>query len=159
MCQIKHLDNMIVKPSSLNRAWQFRNRLGRMVKRRFNYLKHMMSSQKLNNETIPVNSSPLNAGDLLRVRSKEEIMKTLDAWNSLEGCVFTEEMWLYCGTTQRVFRRLNKFLDERDYLIKKCKNTVLLEGLFCSGTKDFGECDKSCFFFWKESWLEKLNDK
>jgi hypothetical protein len=27
-----------------------------------------------------------------------------------------EEMWPFCGTTQKVFKRVEKFLDERDYL-------------------------------------------
>jgi hypothetical protein len=28
----------------------------------------------------------------------------------------------------------------------------------CQGTKDFGRCDRSCFFFWREEWLEKLGE-
>jgi hypothetical protein len=70
-----------------------------------------------------------------------------------------EEMWPYCGTTHRVLKKVNRFLDERDYLMKKCKSTFLLDGAICSGTKDFGACDRSCFFFWKEAWLEKLDER
>ena len=69
-----------------------------------------------------------------------------------------EEMWPYCGTTQKVFKRVEKFLDERDYLLKKCRGIVILEGIFCEGTKDFGQCDRSCFFFWREEWLEKIDN-
>jgi hypothetical protein len=94
----------------------------------------------------------------VRIRSKEEIRATLDNWNQRRGCSFLDEMWPYCGTQQRVFKRVERFLDERDYLTKRCKGIVLLEGLICEGTKYFGPCDRSCFYFWREEWLEKMSD-
>jgi hypothetical protein len=51
---------------------------------------------------------------------------------------------------------MEKFLDERDYRVKKCKGIILLEGAICGGTAYFGRCDRACFFFWREEWLEKL---
>lgn len=98
----------------------------------------------------------LNPGDLVRVRSKDEIQATLDRWNQLKKCSFMEEMWKYCGTQQRIFRRVERFMDERAYLIKKSEGIVLLEGVMCNGTIDFGPCDRSCHFFWREEWLEKM---
>jgi hypothetical protein len=68
-----------------------------------------------------------------------------------------EEMWRHCGTTQRVYKRVERFMDERDYLVKRCKGIVILEGVMCEGTKDFGPCDRSCFYFWREEWLERLH--
>lgn len=100
----------------------------------------------------------LNAGDLVRVRSLEEIQATLDRWRSLKGCGFLEEMASYCGTTQRVLKRVERFIDERDYRQKKASGIVLLEGVLCSGTSTTGRCDRSCFFFWREEWLEKLDE-
>lgn len=90
------------------------------------------------------------------VRSAAEIQQTLDRWNSVKGCSFMEEMWPYCGTEQTVLKEVKRFLDERDYLIKKCSRIVILDGVMCQGTKDFGACDRSCFFFWREEWLEKV---
>jgi hypothetical protein len=98
-------------------------------------------------------SKRLNAGDLVRVRSREEIQATLDRWRSLKGCGFLGEMAVYCGTTQRVLKRVERFIDERDYRSKKASGIVLLEGVLCSGG---GNCDRACFFFWREEWLEKL---
>jgi hypothetical protein len=40
--------------------------------------------------------------------------------------------------------------------MKQCKGIVILENVFCQGTKDFGACDRTCFFFWREEWLEKI---
>lgn len=98
----------------------------------------------------------LQAGDRVRVRTTEEIKATLDRWNELKGCAFLSEMWQYCGTEQRVLVRMERFLDERDYKVKKCHGIVLLEGLMCTGTPVFGRCDRRCHFFWREEWLEKI---
>ena len=69
------------------------------------------------------------------------------------------EMSKYCDTTQRVLKRMERFVDERDYKVKKSNGIVLLEGLNCQGTTDFGRCDRNCFFFWREEWLEKTGGK
>ena len=105
---------------------------------------------------VPV-TTHLRAGDLVRVRSKEEVQASLNYWNELKGCGFLDGMWQYCGTTQRVLKPLERFLDERDYRVKTCKGIVLLEGLMCQGTVEFGRCDRSCLFFWREEWLEKID--
>jgi hypothetical protein len=102
-------------------------------------------------------SQRLEAGDLVRVRLKDEILSTLDRWQALKGCGFLEEMTEYCGTTQRVLKRVERFIDERDYRVKKARGIVLLEGVICSGTATTGRCDRACFFFWREEWLEKLD--
>jgi hypothetical protein len=96
------------------------------------------------------------AGDLVRIKSADAVRATLTNWNCLKGCTFVEEMWPYCGTTQRVMKRVQRFLDERDYHIKKTSGMVVLEGLICSGSVDFGRCDRCCFFFWREEWLERI---
>lgn len=103
-------------------------------------------------------SQRLNAGDLVRVRSRKEIQATLDRWRSLKGCGFLDEMAGYCGTNQRVLKRVERFIDERDYRLKKASGIVLLDGLLCSGTGTTGRCDRACFFFWREEWLEKLDE-
>jgi hypothetical protein len=103
--------------------------------------------------------SIIQAGDLVRVRSMEEIQATLNVWGISKGCMFMPgEMSPYCGTAQRVFKRMSRFVDERDYHVKKCNGIILLEGLHCQGTTDFGQCDRSCFFFWREEWLEKIDE-
>ena len=116
----------------------------------------MKESSKIEDKAIaPDSIGLLKPGDLVQVKSKAEIQATLNRWNQLKRCAFMEEMGPYCGTTQRVFKRVEKFLDERDYLMKKCKGIIILEGVYCEGTRDFGACDRSCFFFWREEWLKK----
>jgi hypothetical protein len=100
--------------------------------------------------------NPLNKGDMVRVRLKEEIMSTLDPFKELKGCAFLPEMHQYCSTEQRVFKVMERFMDERDYKLKKTRGLILLENNFCTGTPVFGKCDRSCFLFWREEWLEKI---
>ena len=41
-------------------------------------------------------------------------------------------------------------------LFQKSNGIVILENVICQGTIDFGKCDRSCFYFWREEWLEKI---
>jgi hypothetical protein len=149
-------------PESLEILWQRRNRIRRAVKRRWIYFRNFFSDI-IYSRTPPFGrvveseeTRGLKAGDRVMVRSAAEIQQTLDRWNSVKGCSFMEEMWPYCGTEQTVLKEVKRFLDERDYLIKKCSRIVILDGVMCQGTRDFGACDRSCFFFWREEWLEKV---
>jgi hypothetical protein len=99
---------------------------------------------------------PLNTGDLVKVRTRSEIDSTLDPFKELKGCAFLPEMYQYCGTQQRVLKSMQRFLDERDYRVKKVRGVILLENVICNGTPAFGACDRCCFFFWREEWLEKV---
>lgn len=100
----------------------------------------------------------LAAGDWVRIRPLEEIQATLDRWKELKGCAFIQDMWQYCGTDQQVLKPVERFLDERDYKVKKTRGLVLLKDLMCKGTPVFGTCDRSCHFFWRTEWLEKIQD-
>ena len=99
----------------------------------------------------------LNPGDKVLVRSTNQIQATLNCWNELKGCSFLPEMWKYCGTTQIVLKPVKRFVDERDCRVKKVKGICLLEGVMCQGFELYGACDRACFYFWREEWLEKLN--
>lgn len=156
-CQINSLGHISDRVSAINFIWQRIKKLRRTFKRRRDYIINFFQELQGKKQTPPANQTIIQPGDIVRVKSKKDIQSTLNRWNKLNGCAFMEEMWPYCGTQQRVFKRVNKFLDERDYLMKKCNNIVLLEGIICTGTKDFGPCDRSCFFFWRDEWLEKID--
>jgi hypothetical protein len=162
-CQIHSLNTIAEPIGKVEALLQRRRRLRRVVKRRWHYLKNLISEiigtkPEKAKEAPNSSGSSLQAGDRVRVRSRSEIQATLDRWNNLKGCGFMEEMWPYCDTEQVVLKRLKKFLDERDYLVKTVNGVVILEGLVCQGTKDYGICDRSCYYFWREEWLEKLNE-
>ena len=107
----------------------------------------------------PSMSIPLKPGEIIRVRSADEIKNTLNYTNELKRCAFMPEMYQYCGTTQRVFKSVRRFVDERDYKVKKSRGIVLLEGVNCEGTEFYGPCDRACYFFWREEWLERIEQE
>ncbi len=164
-CQVHCIQSMSEAIGTVGALRQRLNRLRRIVNRRWRYLFNLFSkfNRKISNtsfnEAKDSKAGNLNPGNWVRVRSEEEIRSNLNTWNQLKGCSFMEEMWPYCGTKQQVFKRVEKFLDERDYLMKRCKGIVLLEGVICEGTKDFGTCDRSCYYFWREEWLERLDEQ
>lgn len=164
-CQIECVKDISEPYGALNIVWQRARRLKRILKRRCRYLVNFLREAEHATGCAPRSDArrsivaALEPRDWVRVRSREEIQATLDRWNQLKGCAFMEEMWRHCGATHRIFRRVERFMDERDYLVKRCKGIVLLEGVMCEGTEDFGPCDRSCFYFWREEWLEKLHER
>lgn len=106
---------------------------------------------------VPLPVPELRDGDRVRVRSSEEIRASLNRFNELKGNAFLDNMWQYCGQEFRVLKVMERFLDERDYKVKKVSNLVLLENVICHGTTVFGQCDRCCHLFWRAEWLEKLD--
>jgi hypothetical protein len=100
----------------------------------------------------------LQPGDIVRVRTLKEIKATLNHWGQVKGCGFMQEMAEFCGTTQKVFKRMERFVDERDLQIKKSNGIIFLENVMCRGAKNFGDCDRACFHFWREEWIERINE-
>lgn len=162
-CQIMSLADLSATPSFFEIAWGKIKNLKCTFGRRIIYLQNFMMEVARKIKTQSDNSITqcatfvLSPGDLVRVKSEEEIRKTLDRWNKLKGCAIMDNMWQYCGSEQRVLKVVKQFLDERDYLLKKCKGVVILDGTTCDGTKWFGPCDRSCYYFWREEWLEKVD--
>ena len=105
---------------------------------------------------IAASTTKFQAGDWVHVLSREEIEATLDHWGALKGCSFMPEMWPYCDTTQRVLKPMDHFFDEREYKVRRTRGIVLLEGTICEGTALFGRCDRACFYFWRQEWMEKV---
>ncbi|RJP50453.1 MAG: hypothetical protein C4583_10605 [Anaerolineaceae bacterium] len=160
-CQLYSLKNIHQPLRRQDKLWQFRNRLKRIAKRRINYLSNVIGRMRKMNTlsaSVPEKRMGFQPGDRVCIKSREEIQRTLDNWNELKGCGFMDEMWQYCGTEQKVLKCVERFLDESDYRVKQVRGIYLLDGMVCHGTVDFGPCDRSCFFFWREEWLDKLNE-
>ena len=97
----------------------------------------------------------LKAGDLVEVRSKNEIRRTLNRKNRLAGLLFSEPMWKYCGKQFRVARVVDSIIDENSGDRKRIRDTYLLENVTCDGLAYRG-CPRRCFWFWKGAWLKPL---
>ena len=103
-----------------------------------------------------MSSSKYRSGDWVEIRTKEEILQTLDGNGRLDELPFMPSMLQYCGRRFRVFKRAHKTCDTvNDYKGRRMNNTVHLDGVRCDG-KAYGGCDAACLIFWKEAWLKKV---
>lgn len=101
----------------------------------------------------------LRAGDLVRVRPEEEILRTLDADGRLEGVPFMPEMLRFCGQEVRVRARAHKVCDTIDWQqFRRMDNAVHLAELRCDGSAH-GDCQAGCLLFWKEAWLRPVESR
>jgi hypothetical protein len=99
----------------------------------------------------------LRAGDWVEVRSKEEILRTLDKMGQMEGLPFMPQMFEYCGQRFRIFKRAHKTCDTVNGTGgRRLVNGVHLE-LRCDG-EGYGGCQAACLIFWKEAWLKPVNE-
>lgn len=114
------------------------------------------------NEPTPAPESPLNLqpGELVRVKSHREILKTLNKANKNRGLYFDAEMVPFCGGTYRVLKRVNKILDEKTGKMTSIKNeSIILENVFCQSR--YSDCRMFCpraiYPYWREIWLERVS--
>ena len=101
----------------------------------------------------------LRAGELVEIRSLEEILATLDSRGEVESLPFMPEMEVWCGRQVRVFRRVDKIFDWiLGSGLRRMRDTVILEGLRCDGCHH-GGCQADCPILWKEAWLRRASMK
>jgi hypothetical protein len=109
-------------------------------------------------DKTPTAEIGLKPGELVRVRSKEEIMKTLDRNLKNRGMGFDAEMLRFCGRTARVARRIDHIVDERTGRMLHMKNPcIVLEGIVCEGAYN-GNCPRAITAYWREIWLERVEE-
>ncbi len=96
------------------------------------------------------------AGDWVQVRSKDEILATLDKNGRLDGLPFMPQMFKWCGQRFQVYKRAHKTCDTvtGDYVGRLLPNGIHLD-LRCDG-QAYGGCQAACLIFWKEAWLKPV---
>jgi hypothetical protein len=104
----------------------------------------------------PSETLGLQPSELVRVKSKEEIVKTLDTDNANRGMKFDGEMLLYCGREARVLRRVEQIIDEKTGKMLRFKNPcIVLEDVTCTGAYH-RQCPRAIYPYWREIWLERV---
>jgi hypothetical protein len=117
---------------------------------------------------LPRNGAPavnrerigLRPGDLVQVRSPEEIAATLDEKGMTRGLWFDWEMLPYCGGTYRVRDRVERFIDDRTgELIEISSDCVVLDGVVCTGEHSSNRwlCPRAIYPYWREAWLRRVD--
>lgn len=109
-------------------------------------------------QSTPSERVGLQPGDLVQIKSREEIVATLDSANRNRGMTFDVEMLKYCGRFARVQKRVERLIDESTGRMINLRNECLiLENVICDG--DFHRfCPRGMYPFWREIWLRKVDE-
>jgi len=103
-----------------------------------------------------MSGSKLRVGDWVEVRSKEEILATLDSKGRLEGMPFMPEMFAFCGKRFQVYKRAHKTCDTVFPVRGRRVNRAIHLDTRCNGHAH-GGCQATCLIFWKEPWLKPIS--
>lgn len=111
----------------------------------------------MNTHEITKKRLGLKAGEWVVIRSKEEILATLDGRSRMEGMPFQPEMLAFCGKRYRVGKVAHKTCDTVNKTgSRRVPDAVHLEGARCDGEAHDG-CQARCLIFWKEAWLRRAD--
>jgi hypothetical protein len=102
----------------------------------------------------------LKPGDLVRVKTYEQILETLDSRAYNRGLSFDAELVPYCGKVFKVRTRVERFIDEKTGKMMNMKTpAIILDGVYCqsiySGKRIL--CPRGVFLWWREIWLERVS--
>ncbi len=100
----------------------------------------------------------LRPGEWVTVRSTGDIEASLDARGCLGRTRFLKGMWKFSGRRFQVHKRIENVVDYRTGHMWKVRDTVVLAGVYCErDPSEDKRCDQTCFYFWKEAWLERCD--
>jgi hypothetical protein len=95
----------------------------------------------------------LEAGEWVEVKSRDEILGTLDARRMHKGLAFSGEMYEQCGRRMRVLKRVDRIIEERTGRLRPVHDTVILDGSVCD--RYFG-CARGMPILWRGLWLKRV---
>lgn len=103
--------------------------------------------------------SRFRTGDLVQIKTREQILATLDDKGCIDGMPFMPEMLQYCGKVIRVASVAHKTCETamRTWKGRRLDSTVHLSGARCTGAAH-GGCQAACNLFWKDEWLSPVED-
>ena len=109
--------------------------------------------------STPTGSLDLQPGEIVEIKSREEIFATLDGDDKTQGLRFDGEMLKYCGRRARVLRRMENIIDEKTgRMLRIRRDCVILDGVICAG--DYHRsCPRAIYPYWREAWLRRVEDR
>jgi hypothetical protein len=101
----------------------------------------------------------LRPGELVRIKSKQEIERTLDERQRNRGLFFDLEEIRFCGDVFKVRSRVSRIIDEASGRMLQMKQPcIVLEGVVCNSEchLDRLNCPRAIPAYWRELWLERV---
>jgi hypothetical protein len=110
-------------------------------------------------QATPTATLNLQPGELVRIKSHQDILKTLNTLSRNRGLYWDAEEVPYCGQTHKVLKRVTRIIDERTGKMREMKTPcVILDSVICQSR--FSECRMFCprsiYSYWREIWLERI---
>jgi hypothetical protein len=119
-------------------------------------------NQLAGNGSVAAAARGLRPGELVQIRSKEEIGGTLGETGKNRGLWFDREMVPYCGKTARVKTKVERFIDDgTGRMIELKSDCYILDGVVCNSYRSDKRwfCPRAIYPWWRESWLEPLDEE
>lgn len=115
----------------------------------------------------PVAVLDLKPGELVRVKTFDQIVATLDRKKRNRGINICHEMTRCCGAVAEVRYRVTRLIEERSGKMRELKHSVTLQNprgepslcdeCLCYG--EMGDCPRGELMYWREIWLERVNQQ
>ncbi|MGD9722724.1 MAG: hypothetical protein AB7O59_15430 [Pirellulales bacterium] len=97
----------------------------------------------------------LQVGEWVVVKSRQEIVTTLDGNGKNRGMTFEPEMIPYCDKCYRVIQRVDRIIEEGTGRMKELNSVgIILENVICASTYRT-PCPRANYLYWREIWLRR----
>jgi hypothetical protein len=112
------------------------------------------------NATPPTSGAALNLqpGEVVEIRSRDEILPTLNKDRKNRGLSFDADMALFCGSKHKVLARVERIIDEKTgKMIKINRDCIVMEDVICTGLdcRQRLFCTRGVYTYWREAWLKR----
>jgi hypothetical protein len=108
--------------------------------------------------STPRQTLDLQPGELVEVKSRREILATLNAAGRNRGLSFDAEMLPYCGRRFRVLRRVERIIDEKTGRMRELpRDCIILAGVTCQAIYH-RFCPRAIYPYWREIWLRRVEE-
>lgn len=107
----------------------------------------------------PTEELNLKPGELVQVKSYQDVLSTLDQRNRNRGLSFDPEMAPYCGGQYRVLDRVERIVNEKTGEMSKLPGVcIMMEGVKCRAWYSDRRvaCPRSIYSYWREIWLKRV---
>jgi hypothetical protein len=115
----------------------------------------------------PVEVLDLKPGEVVRVKTFDQVVATLDRRRRNRGMGVCHEMTRCCGTVAEVRYRVDRLIEEKSGKMRRLNHTVTLRNprgepslcdeCLCYG--EMGDCPRGELMYWREIWLERVNEQ
>ncbi|MBX3305834.1 MAG: hypothetical protein KF751_07225 [Nitrospira sp.] len=101
----------------------------------------------------------LKPGELVEVKSSEEIRQTLNRKGCNRGLRYDHGLNQFCGTRHKVRDRLDRIIIESTGRMVTIEGTVTLVDTTClCDMNALGGCPRQDPVYWRESWLKHVGE-